>query len=80
MSDYLSHISDDNRKQTILDHLCRTSDLCGEFASRFHARELGRLAGLAHDLGKYSLEFQNRLKNNGKKWITLQPVRLNAVN
>jgi len=67
MSKYLSHISADGREQTNLEHLTQTAELCGEFASHFHARELGILTGMAHDIGKFSAEFQNRLKNNGKK-------------
>lgn len=67
MSKYLSHISADRREQTNLEHLTKTAELCGEFASHFHARELGVLTGLAHDIGKFSAEFQDRLKNNGKK-------------
>lgn len=67
MSDYLSHISNDENQQTNLEHLKNTANLCGDFASHFCAKELGMLAGLSHDIGKYSLEFQQRLKNNGKK-------------
>lgn len=67
MSNYLSHISDDNREQTNLEHLRGTADLCGNFAAHFHARDLGILTGMTHDLGKYSKEFQNRLINNGPK-------------
>ena len=32
-----------------------------------NARDLGILAGKTHDIGKYSKEFQNRIKNNGPK-------------
>lgn len=67
MSDYLSHISADGREQTVLDHLNGTAKLCGEFTSYFQAREIGILAGMVHDLGKYANAFQERLKNNGKK-------------
>ena len=67
MSEYLSHISEDDRKQSVLNHLLGTAELCGEFASHFNARDLGILAGKTHDIGKYSKEFQNRIKNNGPK-------------
>ncbi|MGN1345225.1 MAG: CRISPR-associated helicase Cas3', partial [Eubacteriales bacterium] len=67
MSDYLSHIADDQREQSNLSHLTGTAQLCSEFAAHFDARDLGRLAGMAHDIGKYTQEFQNRLKANGKK-------------
>lgn len=54
MPKYLSHISDDKREQSVLDHLTGTAELCAQFADHLNARELGRLAGLTHDLGKYS--------------------------
>ncbi len=59
---YLSHISKDGREQTVLEHLTGTAELCADFASAFDAREQGQLAGMAHDLGKYSDAFQHRLK------------------
>ena len=37
----------------------------GDFASAFNAAEWGRLAGLWHDLGKYSAEFQAYLRAAG---------------
>jgi len=67
MSKYLSHIAADGREQTNLEHLTHTAELCGEFASFFGAREFGMLTGMAHDMGKFSAEFQNRLKNNGRR-------------
>lgn len=58
---YLAHISEDGREQTVKEHLQNTARLCGMFAAAFGAEEQGRLAGLAHDIGKYSKEFQQRL-------------------
>lgn len=58
---YLAHRSEDQRQQTVLEHLTGTASLCGRFASAFHAEEQGRLAGLAHDIGKFSQAFQRRL-------------------
>jgi len=43
-------------------HLHEVAELASEFAAVFGAREWGRLAGLWHDLGKYSREFQDYLK------------------
>ena len=61
---YHAHIAEDNRKQTVSEHLIGTADLCTVFATAFGAEEQGRLAGLAHDLGKYSAAFQRRLEGS----------------
>ncbi len=62
MSEYLAHISDDGRKQTVLEHLEGTARLAEAFARPFGAGELARQAALAHDIGKYTQGFQNRLR------------------
>lgn len=49
------------------DHLEDTATLAAEFAASFGAEKLGRVAGLLHDIGKYSLEFQRRLEGHKKK-------------
>lgn len=59
-----AHISDDDRKQTIKEHLYKTAELAEKnavdvFKSAAHA------VGLAHDIGKYADAFQERL-NGGK--------------
>ncbi len=58
---YLAHRAQDEREQTVQEHLNGTAERCAEFAAAFGAREQGRLAGMAHDLGKYSDAFQRRL-------------------
>ncbi len=67
MQRYLAHRAEDGREQTIQDHLQGTADLCAEFAAAFDAAELGRLAGLSHDLGKYSDAFQRRLRGSSER-------------
>ena len=64
---YLAHIAQDGRKQTVLEHLNGTAELCAGFAAAFGTEELGRLAGLSHDLGKYSDAFQRRLQGNSER-------------
>ncbi len=64
---YLAHRSEDYREQTVLEHLEGTASLCRQFAAVFGAEEQGMLAGLAHDIGKYSDAFQRRLLCNGAK-------------
>ena len=46
----------------VLDqHLIRVSNLAGEFANAFGARDLGRLLGLWHDFGKHNPAWQDYL-------------------
>lgn len=63
---YLAHISEDHREQTVLEHLEGTAERCQRFSAAFGAEELGRLTGLAHDIGKYSAAFQERLRGGDK--------------
>jgi len=51
----------------VREHLSGTADLCAGFAAAFGAEEQGRLAGLAHDLGKYSDAFQRRLQGSTER-------------
>ncbi|MEC1720001.1 CRISPR-associated helicase Cas3' [Schinkia azotoformans] len=47
--------------QSLKEHLTNVSELAGEFAGKFGNKEMGEIIGLAHDIGKYSIEFQKRL-------------------
>ena len=60
-SSFLAHIAENGRKQTVEEHLNGTARRCADFASEFGAETFGKMAGLAHDIGKFSLPFQNRL-------------------
>ncbi|WP_415519747.1 MAG: CRISPR-associated helicase Cas3' [Desulfovibrio aminophilus] len=46
-------------------HLREVSEQAGDFAAVFGAEAWGRAAGLLHDIGKYSREFQEQLKRDG---------------
>ena len=63
MTDYLAHVrrNDDGSFAIhhLEEHLRGVADLAGDFASSFGQAEWGRLAGLWHDLGKYSSAFQS---------------------
>ncbi len=50
--------------QSLADHLQAVGKLAGQEASFFGASELARLAGLLHDLGKYTDEFQRRISGD----------------
>lgn len=64
---FLAHRSEDQREQTIEQHLSGTASLCAGFAAAFGAEDQGQLAGLAHDLGKYSAAFQRRLQGSKER-------------
>lgn len=63
----LAHVSEDGmRQQTVLEHLQGTANLAAEFARFFGAEDQAYLAGILHDIGKYSNEFQKRLAGGPK--------------
>lgn len=64
---YLAHINDDKLEQPLKEHLENTGKLCGKFAESFGMYDWGYCCGLLHDIGKYSLEFQNRLKGSERR-------------
>ncbi len=84
---YLAHIAEDGREQTILEHLEGTARLAQEFASAFGAEEVGYLAGICHDIGKYSTAFQKRIREHTAKvdhstagaWELAQRGRIDAA-
>lgn len=69
MEEFLAHIRKGpsgqvEAVQTIAEHSRNTSTLCGHFADSFGVAKQGELAGLAHDIGKYSAAFQKRLQGD----------------
>ncbi|MEW6377484.1 MAG: CRISPR-associated helicase Cas3' [Thermodesulfobacteriota bacterium] len=46
------------------DHLKKVAEMARNFANDFNAGDWGYLAGLWHDLGKYSGEFQDKIKKD----------------
>jgi CRISPR-associated endonuclease/helicase Cas3 len=52
--------------QLLKDHLTATSELAAEMGEMFGIVDLARVVGLLHDIGKYSQEFQARLRGSKK--------------
>lgn len=60
---FIAHTREDGQEQSVANHLQGTADRAETFADAFGAGPLGRLAGLLHDIGKYSDAFQARIRN-----------------
>ena len=58
---YYAHKAHDGRLQTIEDHLTGTAERARRFADAFQAGDFGYMVGMAHDIGKCTDGFQNRL-------------------
>lgn len=58
--EYIAH-KDDDRKQTVKEHLYATGKMAQTFADKFGKAEWGLCAGRLHDIGKYSREFQRKI-------------------
>ena len=55
------------REQLLKDHLEGVAKFAGGFASKFGMKEMGHFLGLSHDIGKYSLDFQERVRGSNKR-------------
>ncbi|MFN7037717.1 MAG: CRISPR-associated endonuclease Cas3'', partial [Bellilinea sp.] len=53
--------------QPLIEHLRNTAALARDFGKDANIGDLAYIAGLLHDLGKYSDEFQKRLAGNGRR-------------
>lgn len=64
---YVGHKDDEGRIQPLKEHLENTAVLAKEYAQPFGAGDYAYILGLAHDIGKYAKEGQNRILHNGQK-------------
>lgn len=58
----IAHISEDGRVHPLEEHLKGVSERASEFAKEFGCSEWARIAGLWHDIGKFSSDFQKRIR------------------
>ncbi|MCX7016721.1 MAG: CRISPR-associated endonuclease Cas3'' [Candidatus Sumerlaeota bacterium] len=75
MTSYYAHGPNDagSSSEPLEEHLCLVADRAEGHAAAFGAQEEARLAGVLHDLGKYSELFLKRLRNQESKldhWST----------
>lgn len=54
--------ADESKWHFLKEHLLNTASIASQFASVFRGEAFGYAAGLLHDIGKYSEEFQMRLR------------------
>lgn len=69
-TDWVAHVSDDGRRESVATHLHEVADMAERFADETGLAGLGayaRFAGAYHDLGKYSNAFQKRILQDGPK-------------
>lgn len=66
--EYLAHISEE-RRQSVKEHLCETAELAGKFAESFGKEDWGYFCGMLHDIGKYSLAFQDKILSGSNKMV-----------
>lgn len=60
---YIAH-KEGEREQSVKEHLEGTANLAGKFADKFEKKEWGYCCGILHDIGKYSKEFQRKIKED----------------
>lgn len=59
-----AHIrAQDGAVQSVRDHCVNTAALCARFAAALDAQDCGAMAGMLHDIGKYSPAFQKRIRD-----------------
>lgn len=61
--DYIAHIRESDQKiQTIAEHLLETQKLAESYGAKIGIRHITGLAGMLHDLGKYTEKFQDYIR------------------
>lgn len=79
--EYVAHISEDGeRVESVETHLRQVAQLASTFADDFGAASWAYAAGIAHDIGKFSLAFQRRILHDGPKSIIRRRVLRSLAN
>lgn len=69
---YYAHSAENRPEQdwqTLPSHLANVGDTAARFAAFFGVQEMARYTGCLHDLGKYSPEFDRRLRSQALETI-----------
>lgn len=65
---YIAHYrQSDGTRQSVETHCREVSQLCSQFAEPLHLKALGALAGLLHDMGKLSDNFQEYIEASARR-------------
>ncbi len=65
-SDYAAHIrGSDNAEQTVREHCENVSRIAGEYAEDFNMSALAKIAGILHDSGKLTFDFNEYIHSRG---------------
>lgn len=64
---YIGHKREDGTEQPLIDHLLGTAEAARNNAMSFGNGTMAYLCGMLHDIGKYSDDFQNRIKNDARR-------------
>ncbi len=59
---FIAHKRDDDTEQSLLAHLNSTAGYAGRFALAFGESDCAKVIALAHDIGKYSVDSQKRIR------------------
>ena len=65
-SEYFAHLSDNGAVQSVVEHSLSTAEMAEDF-SIDELKGVAYLCGLLHDIGKYSSEFQKRIRGDSIK-------------